>query len=87
MLQAALGAEEIARGDLTTAIGASPTSTIHVQPLNEVPIPESVGDTVEQAIDRALVERPDLLQLVAQIRSARARVKEARAGVLSHPDF
>ena len=79
VLQAALGAEEIARGDLTTAMGASPTSTIHVQPLNEVPIPESVGDTVEQAIDRALVERPDLLQQVAQIRSARARVKEARA--------
>ena len=79
VLQAALGAEEIARGDLTTATGASPTSTILVQPLNEVPIPESIGDTVEQAIDCALVERPDLLQQVAQIRSARARVKEARA--------
>ena len=52
-LQAVLGAEEIARGDLATALGTSAISTIHVQPLNELPVPESIGDTVDQAIDRA----------------------------------
>lgn len=78
-LQAVLGAEEIAHGDLATSLGTSPTVAIHVQPLNELTIPESIGDNVEAAIDRALAQRPDLLQQVAEVRSANARVKEARA--------
>lgn len=78
-LQAVLGAEEIARGNLATALGTSPTSVIHVQPLDQVPTPESIDDTVEQAIERAFAQRPDLMQQVAEIRSANARVKEARA--------
>jgi len=78
-LQAVVGSEEIARGDLATAIGAPATTAIQVQPLDQVPTRESIGDTVEQAIDRALGQRPDLMQQVAEIRSANARVKEARA--------
>ena len=78
-LQTILGAEEIARGDLATALGTSATATIQVQPLDQVPTPESIGDAVDQAIDRALGQRPDLMQQVAEIRSADARVKEARA--------
>ena len=84
-LQAVMGAEETARGDLATTLGTSPTVTIHVQPLNELPIPESIGDTVEQAIDRALEQRPDLMQQVAEIRSAKGKVKEARAAF--YPDL
>ena len=78
-LQSVLGSEEIARGDLATAAGTSATALIHVQPLEQVPTPESIGDTVDQAINRALEQRPDLLQQVAEIRSATARVKESRA--------
>jgi outer membrane protein TolC len=78
-LQAVVGAEEIARGDLATAIGAAATAAIRVQSLDQVTVPDSIGETVEQAIDRALAQRPDLLQQVADLRSARARVKEARA--------
>jgi outer membrane protein TolC len=78
-LQAVLGAEEIARGDLATALGSSPAATIQVQPLNALSIPESIGDTVEQAIQRGFEQRPDLLQQVAEIRSANARAREARA--------
>jgi outer membrane protein len=78
-LQAVLGAEEIARGDLATTLGTPPTATIHVQPLDQVPIPESISDTVDQAIHRGFQQRPDLMQEVAEIRSANARVKEARA--------
>src|SRR5258708_19727787 len=47
--------------------------------LDQVPIPEAIGDTVDQAINRALEKRPDLMQQVAEIRSGNARVKEARA--------
>ena len=78
-LQAVIGSEEIARGDLATAVGTSATAAIHVQPLDQVPIPDATGDSVDQAIERALVKRPDLLQQVAEIRSANARIKEARA--------
>jgi outer membrane protein TolC len=78
-LQAVLGAEQIARGDLSTAVGTSATAVIQAEPLDQVPIPESIGDTVDQAINRALEKRPDLMQQVAEIRSANARVKEARA--------
>ena len=78
-LQAVLGAEEIARGDLATSLGTSPTTVIQVQPLKELPIADSIGDTVETAINRALAQRPDLMQQVAEIRSANARVKEAHS--------
>jgi outer membrane protein len=78
-LQAVVGNEEIARGDLATAVGTSATAGIHVQPLDQVPTPDAVGDTVEQAIDRALVHRPDLLRQLAETRSANARIKEAQA--------
>ena len=78
-LQAVLGNEEIARGNLTTVLGASPTNTIRVQPLTNLPIPASISDTVEQAIDRALANRPDLLEQVAEVRAGKATVKEARA--------
>jgi len=78
-LQTILGAEEIARGDLATAVGTSATTAIQIQPLDQLPTPESIGNTVDQAIDRALGQRPDLMQQVAEVRSANAKVKEAKA--------
>jgi outer membrane protein TolC len=78
-LQAVLGAEQIARGDLATSLGASATARIHVRPLSEVPIPEGITDTVEQAILRALQQRPELQGRVAEIRLAKAEQQQARA--------
>ncbi len=78
-LQAVLGAEEIARGDLATALGAPAATMIRVAPLSEAPTPESIGETVEQAIYRALDQRPDLQAELADIRVAEAQRKEARA--------
>lgn len=78
-LQSVLGAEAIARGDLATAVGERASLTFKVQPLDQLAIPESISDTIEGAIERALGQRPDLLQQVADIRSANARVREARS--------
>ena len=86
-LQAVLGAEEIARGDLATALGAPAATMIRVQPLSEVPTPESIGDTVEQAIDRALDQRPDLQAEVAGIRLAEAQRQQARAAYYPSLNF
>ena len=86
-LQSVLGTERVAAGNLATALGVSATTAINVQPLQELPIPQSVDESVDAAIDRALAQRPDLLQQVASMRSANAKVKEARADLLSLPGF
>jgi outer membrane protein len=78
-LQAVLGAEAIARGDLATTLGAPVATMVHVQPLDELRIPEAIGGDVDPFIDRALAQRPDLLAQVAEIRAADAKVKESRA--------
>lgn len=78
-LQAVLGAEQVARGDLATALGASATIMIQVQPLSEVPTPQSINESVNQIIDRAFEQRPDLQQEVAGIRQAKAERKQAQA--------
>ena len=79
-LQAVLGAEEIARGDLATAVGTS-RAGVNSRPNSRSGsrLPSSIGDTVDLAINRAFAQRPDLMQLVAAIRSANAKVQEARA--------
>jgi len=78
-LQAVVGAEEIARGDLATAVGTSASVPIKVQPLDQLPTPDSIGETVEQAMNRAFAQRPDLMQQATAIRAANATLKEARA--------
>ena len=78
-LQSVLGAEEIARGDLATAIGTSANVAIRVQPLDQLPTPDSISETVEETINRAFAQRPDLMQQASEIRTANARLKEARA--------
>lgn len=78
-LQAVLGAEQTARGDLATALGAPAATLIRVEPLGEVPTPESIGGTVERLTHRALDQRPDLQAHVAEIRLGEAQKKEARA--------
>jgi outer membrane protein TolC len=74
-----LGAEANARGDLATALGARAATAIPVEPLSEVPTPESIGETAEQATDRALNQRPDVQAELAGVRVAEAQRKEARA--------
>ncbi len=86
-LQAVLGAEEIAHGNLATALGTIPQTAIRVQPLRELTIPSTIDDNVNSAIDRALGQRPDLLQRVADVQAAKARVKEARAAYYPSLNF
>ena len=78
-LQALQGAKRISQGILARALGVFPTSLIQVQPLDELLIPDSFSNTVEQSIDRAFEQRPDLMQQLAEVRSANAQIKEARA--------
>ncbi len=81
-LQAAIGATEVAHGDLANSLGVSPTSQIQVEGIDKLAIPTEIADTVEASIDRALKQRPDLLRQVAELRAARAEVKAARSAYL-----
>jgi outer membrane protein len=78
-LQSVIGGKEVTAGELATALGVSPTTVIQVRSIDDLPIPTALGDNVEEAIDRAFEQRPDLLQQVTEIRAATARVKEAGA--------
>src|SRR5271165_3893740 len=86
-LQAAIGATEIAHGDLATALGISPTSQFHVESIQDLTIPQELPDTVEKSIDRALTQRPDLMQQVEQLRAAGAEIKAARSAYLPTLSF
>jgi outer membrane protein len=77
-LQATIGATEIAHGDLANALGISPTTEFRVQSIRDIKMPDAIGDTVEKSIDKALEQRPDLMERVAQLRAAGAEVKSAQ---------
>ena len=77
-LQAIVGAEEIARG--ATAVETSATTLIQVQLLDQIPTPESIGDTVDQATNRALGQRPD--SDAASSRNSQLRGLRSECGVL-----
>jgi outer membrane protein len=81
-LQAAIGASEIAHGDLATALGISPVNPLQVESIQSLNIPQDLNATVEASIDKALAQRPDLMQRVAELRAAQAEVKEAKTAYL-----
>jgi len=78
-VEVVLGAEAIARGDLATALAVSPTTVIQVLSVYQAPLADSIAETVDEAISRALQQRPDLMQQFAEVRSANAEVEQARA--------
>jgi outer membrane protein len=86
-LQAAIGATEIAHGDLATALGISPTSKFQVESIQNLTIPQDLTDTVETSIDHALAQRPDLMQQVEQLRAAGAEIKAAKTAYLPTLSF
>lgn len=84
-LQAVLGEEQIVRGDLASALGLPAATMIPIQPLDEIPTPESISETIQQVIERALGQRPDLQAEAANVRAANAEHREARSAF--YPDL
>jgi len=65
--------------NLALAVGVPANESIHIQPLDEQPIPPELGGNVDALIDVALAERPDLAARVEQLRAQEAIAREARA--------
>ena len=78
-LQSTIGAVDIARGDLATAIGAAPDATFNVEAIDRLPLPSSIAASVNQEMDRAFSQRPDLLRQLAHLRAANASIKQAKS--------
>jgi outer membrane protein TolC len=78
-LQSVIGAEEIAHGDLATALGLPPQTSYQVQSVNELKMPGELSESIDVAIDRAFEQRPDLKAQLAQLRSANAAIKQTKS--------
>lgn len=86
-LQAAVGAEEIARGDLATSMGLPPATAFAVEEIDDLSMPAAMADSVDQEIDRAFAQRPELLEEVTRIRAADASIRQARSTYLPSLSF
>lgn len=78
-LQATIGAEDIARGDLATAMGLPPQTVFKVQGISQLTTPNAMVDSVDEEIDRAFAQRPELMEQMARVRAANASIKQARS--------
>jgi outer membrane protein len=78
-LQSAIGAEQVEIGNLARAITANPVKPLKVEPLDQLRIPDKLDQSVEEAINTAFKDRPDLQANQARVRAAQTEVKHAHA--------
>lgn len=71
--------EQVARGVLATILGVAPSSSFHIQQIANLSPAQAIEEPVQTAIERALLQRPDLLAQAEHLRAAAAQVKEARS--------
>ena len=78
-LQAVVGAEEIARGNLATLLQLPPETHIQVQDINDLSPPKDLMEPEDQAVARAFEQRPDLKEQITRLHAATAEIKQARS--------
>jgi len=78
-LQSAIGAEQVETGNLAEAITANPVRPLKVEPLDQLRIPDKLDQSVEDAINTAFKDRPDLQADQARVSAAQAEVKHAQS--------
>lgn len=76
-VQSAIGAERVEIGNLARAITTNPVKPLKVEPLDQLRIPDKLDQSVEDAINTAFRDRPDLQADQARVRAAQAEVKHA----------
>lgn len=84
-LASAQGAVAIAHGELASSLGLSPATEIQVQPLEQLAPPSVINTSIEETMNQALRDRPDLLQQSERIRASEEAIKQARNAYL--PDI
>jgi len=76
-LQSALGVEQVEIGNLARAITASPVKPLKVEALDQLRIPDKLDQSIQDAINTAFTDRPDLQADEARVSAAQAEVKHA----------
>lgn len=71
--------ERDAQVALAESIGILPTTPLQVVDFSALALPSTLEASIEQVIDRALGQRPDLIAKVALVREKEAAVRRARA--------
>jgi outer membrane protein TolC len=77
-MESADGDEKIARVQLAEEVGAEPSPNISIDAMASAPLPESLTVSIEELIERAVKDRPDLAAQAAEIRAADDRIRVAR---------
>ena len=78
-LEAARGVLSDEQVAFVESLGILPTTKLQVAEVSEKPFSENSGDSLEELIQRALSQRPDLVARLAGVRARRAEVQKARA--------
>jgi outer membrane protein TolC len=78
-LEEADGQEKIARVTLTEAIGVEPSPDVSIEGQASAPLPKALTLTIEELIQRALADRPDLMAQLQEIRKAEDEIRNASA--------
>jgi outer membrane protein TolC len=78
-LEDAGASEHTARMTLLESIGIAPYMQIQIVDVSQQPLPPELTESVDEAVDRALAQRPDLIALLAGVQAKEAAVREARA--------
>jgi outer membrane protein len=77
-MESADGDEKIARVQLAEAVGAEPSPDVNIDAMTNAPLPEDLTVSIEELIDRAIKDRPDLAAQAADIRAADDRIRVAK---------
>jgi outer membrane protein len=78
-LQRALGAQTDSRVDLLISVGLRPSVKIQIADNFAGSLPTDIQTPVSELVEHALVQRPDMIAAVANIRSKEAHIREIRA--------
>jgi outer membrane protein len=68
-----------AQADLAVALGIAANTPLEVENLDNQPIPRSLNANIDQLIDRAMRQRPDLAAQVATLRQSDAELRRTKA--------
>lgn len=79
-LDSARGALSDSQVALVESLGILPTPQLQVAGVPEKPITENLGNSLDEMLDRALSQRPDLVAKLANVRARQADIKKVRAG-------
>jgi len=78
-LEDASAAEHDARMALVESVGIHPGTPIEIVDVSQRPLPSNLEESIDEAVDRAMKQRPDLIALLAGVRAKEAAVGKARA--------